>query len=150
MKLYLVRFASAHDDTLGILYVDNQFECFTLEDEFRTAKVWAETRISSGTYPITLQTSGKLHKRYSNLYPNMHKGMLLLNNVPDFTGIMIHQGNKETHTAGCLLVGDELKTNKETRGFLGKSAHAYKRLYPRVVKALLNGEPVSIKITDYS
>lgn len=142
--------SSANDDTLGVMYVDNQFECFTLEDEFRTKKLYGETRIPAGTYRITLQTSGKLHRKYVGLYPNMHHGMLMLHEVPGFNGIMIHQGNTEEHTAGCILVGDELKSNKETRGFLGRSGKAYKRLYPRVTNALLNGEAVSIKITDYS
>lgn len=150
MDLSLIRISSGFDDTLGILYLKNNFECFTLEDEFRTQKVFGETRIPAGTYQLTLQNSGKLHNRYSTRFPLMHVGMLTLMNVPNFTGIMIHTGNVEEHTAGCILVGDEVKSNREQKGFLGQSTHAYKRIYPVVSEALLNGEIVSIKVSDYA
>lgn len=150
MKLLVVRMSSQNDDTLGWMFLDNDPECFTLEDEFRTVKVFEETRIPAGTYRITLHTAGTKHERYSGIYPAMHRGMLLLNDVPNFTGVLIHIGNKEDDTAGCILVGDGLKNNVDRKGYLSESARAYERLYPKVADALVTGEEVSIKITDYA
>ena len=39
MKLELKRFSSQSDTTLGLLFADGAFECFTLEDEYRSQKV---------------------------------------------------------------------------------------------------------------
>ena len=33
--------------------------------------------------------------------------------VPGFIHILIHTGNTEDHTAGCLLVGDKVRTNED-------------------------------------
>ena len=39
MKIELKRFSSQSDTTLGLLFVDGEFECFTLEDEYREEKI---------------------------------------------------------------------------------------------------------------
>jgi len=44
MKLELKRFSGQSDTTLGLMFVDGEFECFTLEDEYRADKVKGETR----------------------------------------------------------------------------------------------------------
>ena len=52
MKLELKRFSGQSDTTLGLMFVDGEFECFTLEDEYRAEKVKGETRIPAGTYKV--------------------------------------------------------------------------------------------------
>jgi hypothetical protein len=75
----------------------------------------------------------------------MHKGMLWVRDVPGFEYILIHTGNTDEHTAGCLLVGN----TSEVRGFIGDSTGAYKRIYPSIAKALEAGEEVTITYEDY-
>lgn len=142
MILTLQSFAHLPESTIGALSIDGVFECFTLEDEARSIKVAGETRIPRGTYQIRLQIVGRLHQKYAEKYPEFHVGMLALMNVPDFEGIMIHQGATPDHTAGCLLVGDVAMSS----GQLADSASAYKRIYRKVSAALLSGEPVSIEV----
>ena len=87
MKLEVLRFSSQSESTLGILFnITNgrEFLCFTLEDEFRTQKVYGETRIPAGTYEIELRTIGRFHERYLKKFPEMHIGMLWIRNVPNF------------------------------------------------------------------
>ncbi len=47
MKLEVLRFADDGEATLGILFIDGVFKCFTVEDqEQKGEKVMNETRIS--------------------------------------------------------------------------------------------------------
>ena len=64
----------------------------------------------------------------------------------NFKYILIHCGNTDEHTNGCLLLGDTQTSNiVEANGFVGKSSQAYKRVYPPIAKAILDGEEVLIK-----
>ena len=154
MKLEVLRFSSQEDSTNGILFdiTDDkrEFLCYTLEDEHRDNKKYGETRVPAGTYKITLRTVGGFHGRYTKKYGEMHKGMLWVRNVPNFEYILIHTGNTDEHTAGCLLLGDTQQTNFDwSDGFVGRSTIAYKRVYPKIAAALVAGEEVTIKYVDF-
>ena len=147
MTLLLRRFSTSGDDTLGILHADDEFQCYTLEDEARTIKVFGETRIPEGIYKIIVRTVGGFHKRYTKKYPGMHKGMLWLQDVPNFKYILIHTGNRDDDTAGCILVGSNANDNTVQEGEVGGSRNAYRKIYPAIAKAILDGEDVEIEIT---
>jgi hypothetical protein len=83
----------------------------------RDVKVKGETRIPAGRYQVTLRTEGGFHSKYSEKYGEMHKGMLWVRDVPGFEYILIHTGNTDEHTAGCLLVGN----TSDLKGFVGSS-----------------------------
>lgn len=154
MKLEVLRFSSGVDSTSGLLYevtdIGKLFLCYTLEDERRALKVKGETRVPAGTYKIELRTEGGFHGRYSKKYPGVHIGMLHIVDVPNFEYILIHTGNTDEHTAGCLIVGDSQENNRIiVDGFVGKSVNAYKRIYPSIAKAIQKGEEVTITYIDY-
>jgi hypothetical protein len=154
MELEVVRFSSQKDSTNGALFDvsggKRRFLCYTLEDEHREDKVSGETRIPSGTYRITLRTTGGFHGRYEKKYGEMHKGMLGVRDVPNFEYILIHTGNTDEHTAGCLLLGDSQQANfGSSNGMVGSSVNAYKRVYPPIAKALEEGKSVSITYTNF-
>ena len=154
MELEVLRFSSQEDSTNGLLFDVTggvrKFLCYTLEDEHREAKVSSETRIPSGTYRITLRKVGGFHGRYTKKYGNMHKGMLWVRDVPNFEYILIHTGNTDEHTAGCLLLGNSQHTNfGDSDGMVGSSVNAYKRVYPEIAKALEEGEEVTITYTNF-
>jgi hypothetical protein len=144
MLLTLKRQANNSNATWGKLYIKGEFECYTLEDEPRVVKVMGETRINAGTYEIKLRIIGSHHIKYKVRFPEFHKGMLQLINVQKFTGILIHIGNTEKDTAGCILVGSAV--TKEFR--LVNSTAAYIKLYKKILPALESEERVFIKITD--
>ena len=153
MNIVVKRFSESKlfgGSTLGLLYVDGKFECYALEDEAREVKTPGETRIPEGTYTITLRTLGENHLKYQNLFPDIHKGMLEIVNVPGFTNILIHRGNTEKDTAGCLLVGDGANNNTVAPALLADSTPAYRRLYGKAAKAILGGEKVTISLADAS
>ncbi|MBU6952751.1 DUF5675 family protein [Hahella sp. HN01] len=97
---------------------------------------WLDNRpkvscIPAGVYDATFMersSSGKYKKVY------------WLQDVPDRTGILIHNGNIVTHTQGCLLIGDR-------RGWLsGKPAVLNSRSALHAFTELLNREPLRLTI----
>ena len=146
MKLQVVRTQFGRDATNGLLFIDGLFECYTLEDQYQEVKVMHETCIPEGTYDIKFRTVGGFHERYKKRYGNSHYGMLHLQDVPGFTYILIHAGNTDEHTSGCLIVGEtqqDLDVSED--GFIGSSGKAYVKLYNKIAKQLLIGNPVTIE-----
>lgn len=146
MNLELIRFSPQADDTLGLLFMYGEFVAFTLEDEEREIKVPGETCIPEGEYEIFLRNEGGLTKKYAKRFPDIHQGMLWLQDVPGFEWIYIHCGNKDEHTDGCILIGDTCQQNITEDGFIGASAAAYRRIYPKIVNALDSGGRVYINV----
>jgi hypothetical protein len=154
MRITVKRFADNGDTTLGVLYVDGIFQCFTVEDEERSTKKKGETRVPNGVYKVALRKEGGYHAKYTTKYGSMHKGMLCIFNKPNwkiekdgmsFQYILIHTGNTDEHTMGCLLVNDAVSG----KSFTGSSSvDAYKKLYPIIADELERGGEVSIEYID--
>ncbi len=94
MQLQLIRKVFTDQSTIGELFVNGAFECFTLEDKVRPVKIKRETAIPAGTYEVAVTFSNKFQKF-----------LPLLLDVPNFDGIRIHTGNTAKDTLGCILVG---------------------------------------------
>jgi len=155
LQLEVMRFSSEKDSTNGLLFNitggSRSFLAYTLEDEYREDKVKSETRIPEGEYEITLRTFGGFHDRYASRFRDIHVGMLWVRDVPGFSDILIHCGNTDEDTSGCLLVGDTQENNQvKKNGFIGHSTRAYFRIYPLVANELRDGKRVTIKYTDLS
>ena len=146
MELILKRFSGADESTLGLIFVEEKFFCYSLEDQFNEPKIPGETRIPAGRYQIILRTEGGMHSRYSDRFA-FHKGMLWLQDVPGFTFIYLHTGNNDDHSEGCILTGDGQVQNVTERGQVTSSVAAYRRLYEVITKVLLR-EEVWIKIYE--
>lgn len=116
MKLTLKREHGTKNFTHGKLYINDVYFCDTLEDQERDKKIAGETAIPCGTYKVVITMS-----------PRFKRMMPLLLDVPNFTGIRIHNGNTKDHTEGCILVGKKLKD-----GFVGHSRATYKDLMARL------------------
>lgn len=116
MKLTLKRQHGTKDFTHGKLYINDVYFCDTLEDQERDKKIAGETAIPCGVYKVTITMS-----------PRFKRMMPLLIDVPNFSGIRIHNGNTKDHTEGCILVGKKLKD-----GFVGNSKSTYKDLMSRL------------------
>jgi hypothetical protein len=119
MKLKLLREKSSDDTTIGKLYIENEFFCYTLEDKVRDKKVYGETAIPIGTYKVVITWS-----------PRFKRQLPLLVDVPGFDGIRIHPGNTHKDTEGCILVGEYVEGE-----FLYKSKIAFDRLYTILIKS---------------
>ena len=94
MELKLKRTKLTDACTQGELYVDGEFECYTLEDVVRSQKIKGQTAIPAGTYSVIVSYSPRFERR-----------LPLLLDVPNFEGVRIHSGNRAEDTEGCILVG---------------------------------------------
>ncbi len=152
MRLEVLRYSGGLESTLGILFDathGRRFLAYTLEDERRDVKVSGETCVPTGEYELTLRTEGGFHARYQERYGAMHKGMLWVRKVPGFSFILIHTGNSDKHTEGCLLLGDSAIQNVTEEGTIGASRTAYRRVYPPIAKVIESGGRVTIEYTDF-
>ena len=130
MKLTLNRKFKGQTYTIGDLSIDGKFFCNTIEDAVRELpatcpdtprgrsctckeKVYAKTASPAGTYKVTLQYS-----------PRYKKKMPYLHDVPHFLGILIHSGNTEVDSAGCIIVG-----KNTVKGKVLESRTTFQKLY---------------------
>jgi len=116
MKLTLKRLHKTEHSTIGELYIDGKFECYTLEDVEREVKIKSETAIPKGTYIVGITLSN----RFKKLLP-------ILLNVPNFEGVRIHSGNTNHDTEGCILVG-----TTRSNDFIGNSRLAFEKLFKKM------------------
>ena len=138
MDLVLQRYSDNGESTLGILTINQEFQCYTLEDEWQAKKVYGETRIPAGIYDLKLRTEGGFHNKYKKRF-DFHKGMIQIMNVPGFEYILIHCGNDDGDTAGCILVGNSANNNQLGDGFISNSTDAYKVLYQKIIDIIADG-----------
>ena len=146
MELKVIRHQFGTDATCGILYINGVFECYTLEDQYQEVKQMHETCIDDGLYEIKFKKWGGFHNKYKERYGADHYGMLHIQNVPNFSDILIHTGNTDEHTSGCLLLGEtqqDLDMGKD--GFIGASKNAYLKAYKKIARELLIGTKVTIE-----
>ena len=147
MIVKLVRFSSQEESTLGILYIDGDFQCFTIEDEHRTEKVHGQTRIPEGIYQLGIRDEGGFHERYKQKFRGIHKGMIEVLDVPNFKYILFHIGNwADPDSEGCILLGNSSKQNIIGNGMVIESKLAYLRVYPIIMRALQKGKKVFLNI----
>lgn len=127
MNLRVIREPSIGGATLGSLYINGVWQCWTLEDAIREVpgqpvsawKVPGQTAIPAGRYRVILTPS----QRFKRALP-------LLVDVPGFSGVRIHAGNTITDTEGCLLVG-----NHRGESRVAESRIALEALFGRLARA---------------
>ncbi len=115
MNIYLYRIAKKLTYTIGRIYFA---DCKTdsLEDPVRElldingdgdfndpgeGKIYGQTAIPAGKYEIKMEMS----KNFKRMMPYLQK-------VPGFSYVMIHAGQNERDTAGCILIGENTKPGK--------------------------------------
>ena len=64
-------------------------------------KVYGDTCIPFGSYKLTVSYSYKFGRN-----------LILVNNVPEFSGVRIHRGNYVKDTIGCVLVAEKFANGR--------------------------------------
>lgn len=106
MKIKVVREIKNDICTIGSLFINGEFFCYTLEDKDRglkqtdsllfinAKKIFGLTAIPSGTYKLIVNQSPKFKRMLPRIL-----------DIKGFDGVLIHRGNTADHSLGCILVG---------------------------------------------
>ena len=98
MKLYLRRDIDTGKSTIGRLYAEDEFLCYTLENTWLNNKPRVSC-IPPGCYTLSTKT-------YGRFYNIMKKPIPILGGTGSRSEILIHWGNYPKDTLGCILLGD--------------------------------------------
>ncbi len=148
IKLDLLRFDHDEATSSGLLAVNNIFECYTLEDQFRyyPSKVSKETRIWDGIYRLGLRRQlTPLTKRYRDKFSWFEYHIEILG-IPMFSSVYMHIGNKKEDTEACVLVSDKIENLGDFEDITEKSTQAFERFYKKVYPILKETSDNSIHI----
>ena len=106
MNIKVIREERTELSTIGSLYVNGQFFCYTLEDKDRglkqsdsllfinAKKIFGLTAIPSGLYKLIVNQSPK----FKRLLPRIL-------DIKGFDGVLLHRGNSASDSLGCILIG---------------------------------------------
>ncbi len=142
MLLQLIRTVNTPTTTLGKLFIDGIEYCYTLEDtdrgltksmpleDIKKKKIRALTAIPKGTYQVVISYS-----------PRFKRQLPLLLNVPGYSGIRIHPGNKAEHTEGCILVGEYFNDN-----YIKNSVNTFNKLFT-LLEDISKKDKIHIEVT---
>ena len=110
--------------------------------EINAKKVAGKTAIPCGRYLVTWAYSPRLGRR---AYAKKYGGKFpLLNNVPGWSGVLLHPFNYGTESQGCIAVGERWKDGKIINATKG-----YQDLMDfDLVPAFQRGQQVYITITE--
>lgn len=151
MELVLNRILKTNDYTIGEFSVDGKYLCDTIEDAVRPLpescpntpkgiackckeKVYGKTAVPAGTYKVKLG--------YSNRFRRILPQVL---DVPHFLGILIHTGNSNKDTEGCIIVGT---WDGKTENWVSNSRVAFNKLMPLLRDATDNKEEITLTINN--
>ena len=109
----LIRLEESAQGTIGILKIQKQVFCFTLEPPDRLNEL-----NRSSIHPKQYTCSPYLSEKHGQTFQVM--------DVPGRTGILFHAGNKVKETEGCILVGSHQDKLKGDRAVLN-SGTTFKR-----------------------
>lgn len=139
MQITVIRNCVDDICAIGTLSVDGNFQCYTLEPPVREIpgqpvaswKIDGQTAIPVGTYPVTISFS-----------PHFGCDKIHINDIEDFSAVMIHEGNTVANTEGCTLVGET-----QIRDEILQSVAALAPLQAMVQAALDAGEEVYYSVS---
>ena len=142
MKLTVKRIALKGSYTLGELYIDGQFFCYTLEDLDRgltqdmplnlikSLKIPGETAIPKGTYKVTLDVVSPKFSKYP-FYMKVCEGKLpRLIDVKGYEGVLIHVADgikRDALLQGCIGIG-----NLSSEEYLINGKQVFTEFYNRI------------------
>lgn len=129
MKLEVKRHWFTSQSTIGQMFVDGAYFCFTLEPVTLEHSSVKPRAIACGTYPVNIRHS----ERFGRELPHV-------DNVPDFEAVEIHIGNYPRDTHGCTCVGQV-----RSEDFIGNSKVMFEKLF-LVLSACK--EPIEITYTE--
>ncbi|EOH5321482.1 DUF5675 family protein [Campylobacter jejuni] len=121
------------------------FECFSLEEDKEGLESGKDLRIPAGVYDLKRHSPSRFENTLRSITKKDDDTMINVYNddVPSSRAILIHWGNTDKDTQGCILLGHTKDNNNES---VGQSRQACKEFYD-----LMHGknlEDIKLEITN--
>ncbi|ECQ7375144.1 hypothetical protein F0J78_04215 [Campylobacter jejuni] len=121
------------------------FECFSLEEDKEGLESGKDLRIPEGIYDLKRHSPSRFENTLRSITKKDDDTMINVYNddVPSSRAILIHWGNTDKDTQGCILLGLTKDNNNES---VGQSRQACKEFYD-----LMHGknlEDIKLEITN--
>ncbi|ELS5893835.1 DUF5675 family protein [Campylobacter coli] len=129
-----------------VLDDDNKilFECFSLEEDKEGLESGKDLRIPEGNYNLKRHSPSRFENTLRSITKKDDTMINVYNDeVPSSRAILIHWGNTDKDTQGCILLGLTKDNNNES---VGQSRQACKEFYD-----LMHGknlEDIKLEITN--
>ncbi|EDK9115190.1 hypothetical protein GHK77_08930 [Campylobacter jejuni] len=149
MKLEIIRRYTSKTCVIGkfkVLGDDDKilFECFSLEEDKEGLESGKDLRIPEGNYNLKRHSPSRFEntlrsitKKYDDTMINVYN-----NDVPSSRAILIHWGNDDKDTQGCILLGLTKDNNNES---VGQSRQACKEFYDLMYSQDLSNIKLNIR-----
>lgn len=121
------------------------FECFSLEEDKEGVERNKDLRIPEGIYDLKRHSPSRFENTLRSITKKDDDTMINVYNdlVPYERHILIHWGNTDKDTQGCILLGLTKDNNNES---IGQSRQACKEFYDLVYGK--NLEDIKLEITN--
>ncbi|EGP4417554.1 hypothetical protein IZS71_001168 [Campylobacter coli] len=138
MKIKIIRRYTGKTCVIGKFKVFNDddkllFECFSLEEDKEGLESGKDLRIPEGNYNLKRHSPSRFENTLRNITKKDDDAMINVYNdeVPASRAILIHWGNTNKDTQGCILLGHTKDNNNES---IGQSRQACKEFYDLMYK----------------
>ncbi|EAL7209497.1 hypothetical protein DUH80_04330 [Campylobacter coli] len=149
MKIKIIRRYTGKTCVIGKFKVFSDdkllLECFALEEDKEGLESGKDLRIPEGNYNLRRHTPSRFENTLRSITKKDDDTMINVYNdeVPSSRAILIHWGNTDKDTQGCILLGLTKDNNNES---IGQSRQACKEFYD-----LMHGknlEDIKLEITN--
>ncbi|EAL4865906.1 hypothetical protein DPL74_06740 [Campylobacter coli] len=138
MKIKIIRRYTGKTCVIGEFKVlDDEekilFECFALEEDKEGLESGKDLRIPEGIYDLKRHSPSRFENTLRSITKKDDDAMINVYNdeVPASRAILIHWGNTNKDTQGCILLGHTKDNNNES---IGQSRQACKEFYDLMYK----------------
>ncbi|ECX9813110.1 hypothetical protein F6295_08640 [Campylobacter coli] len=138
MKIKIIRRYTGKTCVIGKFKVFNDddkllFECFSLEENKEGVERNKDLRIPEGIYDLKRHSPSRFENTLRSITKKYDDTMINVFNekVPFDRHILIHWGNTDKDTKGCILLGLTKDNNNES---IGQSRQACKEFYDLMYK----------------
>lgn len=109
------------------------FECFSLEEDKEGLESGKDLRIPEGNYNLKRHSPSRFENTLRSITKKDDDEMINVynNEVPASRAILLHWGNSDKDTQGCILLGLTKDNNNES---VGQSRQACKEFYDLMYK----------------
>ncbi|EAI8532200.1 hypothetical protein CWV87_05595 [Campylobacter jejuni] len=149
MKLEIIRRYTSKTCVIGkfkVLGDDDKilFECFSLEEDKEGLESGKDLRIPEGNYNLKRHSPSRFENTLRSITKKDDDTMINVYNddVPSSRAILIHWGNTDKDTQGCILLGLTKDNNNES---VGQSRKACKEFYDLMYNQDLSNIKLNIR-----